>query len=817
MRFCRWPALIIVALQWLCASPLRNATAADPLDWPNWRGPQQNRVSLETGLIDKWNPETGESVLWKRPEAAGISSPIVLNGKVYTQVRYKPDTKQEQEEVICLDANSGNILWENRWNVFLSDVPAERVGWCSVTGDPATGRIYAQGVNGYFSCIDGETGKTVWSRSLAEEFGMISPYGGRTPTPSIFEDLVIANHVMVGWGDTAVPAHRILAMDKNTGEVRWFINTTPKPEDTVYSMPFYTVLDGQALMIIGSADGSVWGIQPRTGKALWNFRMSRRGLNLSPAVVGNRVYMAQGEENLDNVTAGALTCFRAGGKGDITKTNEIWHILKDLASKSSPIVADGRVYSADDSGNLYIADAETGRLIGGKPVKLIGTIVRSTPLFADGKIYLTSTTAWHVMQPTEKGVKFLSKMHLPDQDEVTGSMAVSHGKLYVPTGAALYCLGNKDAKPAVSGSPPAMPKETPVSADDKPAWVQVTSGELLLKPEQKQQFHVRLFNDRGQELPSANSSDNKTVKWELKGPGEVDANGMYTAPTGSAHTASTIIATVGDISGQARLRVVPPLPWKFDFNDIVLKPDPNNPNAPAAGEAPVTWIGARYRHKIIEKDGDKVMVKITTIPKGTRSQSWMGPDDMHDYTIQADLRGQHKPQDGGPVVTTSATESAVPKTDQAASTALSDQQINSEGASESSVLGLPDMGLVAQRYTLDMMGNSQQLQIRSWPPQVARRFSKTIPFHWDGDKWYTMKFSADTQGGKAILKGKVWPRGESEPDKWTIEAVDDVPNLQGSPGLFGQSTISEIYIDNVSVMSNQPAKEASVKDSKQTK
>ena len=56
--------------------------------------------------------------------------------------------------------------------------------------------------------------------------------------------------------------------------------------------------------------------------------------------------------------------------------------------------------------------------------------------------------------------------------------------------------------------------------------------------------------------------------------------------------------------------------------------------------------------------------------------------------------------------------------------------------------------------------------------------------------------------GKAVLRGKVWPRGEKEPDKWTIEAVDDVPNLQGSPGLFGQATIAEIYIDNVSVRSN---------------
>ena len=118
-----------------------------------------------------------------------------------------------------------------------------------------------------------------------------------------------------------------------------------------------------------------------------------------------------------------------------------------MDGKSTPLVVNNRVYAADDTGNLYIADAETGKQIG-KTVKLLGTIVRSSPLFADGKIYLTSTTGWHVFQPTETGVKVLQKFRLPEKDEVSGSLAVASGKIYVPTGAALYCLGTKDAKPA---------------------------------------------------------------------------------------------------------------------------------------------------------------------------------------------------------------------------------------------------------------------------------------------------------------------------------------------------------------------------------
>jgi outer membrane protein assembly factor BamB len=774
------------------------AAAADPMDWPNWRGPTQNRVSKETGIVDKFDLESGENVLWKCPEAAGISSPIVMNGKVYTQVRHKPDTKEEEEEVICMDANTGKILWENKWNVYLSDVPAERVGWSSVVGDPASGNIYSLGVNGNFSCINGETGKTIWSRSLGEEFGMISPYGGRTHPPALFEDLVIINAVMVGWGDTARPAHRILALDKKTGETRWFTHTKELPEDTIFSTPTFTVIDGQQLMIVGSADGSVWAFQPRTGKTVWTYKMSRRGLNVSPLVVGDKVFMTQAEENPDNRTQGMLSCFNAHGEGDITKTNEAWHLSGVMSGKSSPILVDDRIYTCDDAGNLYIVDAKTGKQIGNKPIKLLGTIVRASPLSADGKIYLTSTTGWHVLQPTPTGVKFLAKNRLPEADEVSGSMAISHGKIYLPTGAALYCIGKKDAKPALSDKKtdePAPEKEKPVAAGDAPAWIELTPGEMLLKPSEKQKVTARVFNDRGQELTGV---DKSAIKFALNGPGAIDKQGVYTAPNGVAHTATTVNATLDKAKGEARLRVVPPLPWKFDFNDITLAPVPTNPAAPKEGEPPVTWIGARYRNKVREKDGEKVMVKVTTIPKGTRSQSWFGPPDMHDYTIQADLMGQQRKQ---PATTPVATASKAP----AASTDAPPP------AEDTPVLGMPDIGLVAQRYTMDMMGNHQQLQLRSWPPQVARRFSKTIPFAWQADKWYTMKFSVSNEGGKAVLRGKVWLRGEKEPEKWTIEATDDTPNTQGSPGLFGQSTTAEAYYDNVLVTANDAKPAATAK------
>ncbi len=498
-------------------------------------------------------------------------------------------------------------------------------------------------------------------------------------------------------------------------------------------------------MTFGSGDGGVWALQPRTGKPIWWFMLSRRGLNVSPVVSDDKVFMAHAEENMDNVTQGAIVRIDGTGSGDITKTGEDWRAA-GMDGKSSPLLVDGRLYACDDGGKMFVLAAQTGQEIC-KPAKLIGTIVRSSPVYGDGKIYISTTSAWHIFQPTPDGVKLIHKLRLSEEDEVSGSPAISHGRIYLPTGGHMYCLGRKDQKPSADERP-APPPETPAGKDDKPAQVQVTPCDVLLRPGDTRQFVVKLYNARGQLLKQT------PAQFTLDGPGEIDASGKYVAASPARHTGTIVTAKVGDLTGQARIRVVPPLPWKFDFSD---------------GQVPATWIGARYRHQTREVDGNKVMVKVTTIPKGTRSQSWMGPTDLHDYTIQADVLGVPAQAPG------------------------------------SDVIKLADAGLIAQRYTLDLMGASQQVQIRSWTPQIDTRFSKSVPFAWKPNTWYTMKFQAVTAGSTTLLKGKVWPRDEKEPDAWTVEAVDDTGNLNGSPGLFGNANEAEILYDNILVTPNGPS------------
>jgi len=732
--------LVVTVLIVACGTAL--AADVDPLDWPQWRGPEGNGISRETGLVTEWDPAaegTSGNVLWRSDELGGFCTPIVMNGKLYTIVRADAGTKKDCEKVVCVDASTGKKIWERRNNIFLTDVPAERIGWASCVGDPAANKVYAIGANGYLQCLDSETGDQKWHVSLNEEYGLLTTYGGRLTTPVLFEDLVIVGGVIVGWGDAARPTHRLLAFNKVDGRLVWINGTKPLPEDTTYSVPAITVIDGQAALVFGSGDGGVHAWQPRTGKPIWNFDFSLRGMNISPVVVDGKVYMSQAEENFANAsTMGGILCIDGKGTGNITQTNEVWRAA-GMVGKSSPLLLDGRMYAFDDGGKIYILDAATGQPVSKKSNKLVGTIVRASPLYADGKIYACTTSAWHVLEPTKDGVKFLERMRLPADDEVIGSPIASHGKIYLPTTTRLYCLGNANAKTG-STEAPAAPQETLAGKDDAVAQVQLVPAEVLIKPGDNLKFAIKLFNERGQYLRDATEAE-----FTVAGPAQISSDGTFVSAGDAAHKAAIITAKVNGATGTARVRMVPELPWRFDF---------------ANNEVPVTWVGARYRNIIRPVDKDPLMVKVTTIPKGTRSQAIMGQNDLHDYTIQADVQG----------VTTGGK--------------------------------MPDIGLIAQRYTMDLMGDHQEIQIRSWTSQLDR-FSKTVPFKWEGGAWYTMKFRAEAAGDKAILKGKVWKRGEKEPDAWTIEAVDEAPNLVGAPGFFGNAQVAEIYYDNVSVTPNE--------------
>src|SRR5947199_6137096 len=133
-------------------------------DWPEARGPNRDGVSPETRLIDKW-AINGQNFLWRAP-FGGRSAPIVMGNRVYVQNPAGRGAAM-QERVMALDADTGKMVWEYKFNVFQSDVPPHRVGWASPAADPDTGNIYALGGCALVVGLS-KNGKLLWERSAGE-------------------------------------------------------------------------------------------------------------------------------------------------------------------------------------------------------------------------------------------------------------------------------------------------------------------------------------------------------------------------------------------------------------------------------------------------------------------------------------------------------------------------------------------------------------------------------------------------------------------------------------------------------------------------
>lgn len=301
-------------------------------DWAEWRGPARDGISPEKGLPTSWSP-AGQNLAWKAPYG-GRSAPIVMNGRVYLQnIAGKGAT--EQERLMCFDADTGKLLWEHKFNVYLSDVPPHRVGWASPVGDPATGNVYAFGVGGTLIGLTRE-GKVVWERSLGEDFGLLTTHGGRTVSPLIDGDLVIVSGVTFQWGTHARGAHRFIAFDKRTGETVYVSAPGGRPYDTTYAAPIIANVNGTRLLIQGASDGVVHAIKPQTGEPVWKYEISKRGLNTGTVLYGNYAILTHSEENLNSSDMGMMTAIDATAKGDIKKEQVKWTTYGWQGGFSSP-------------------------------------------------------------------------------------------------------------------------------------------------------------------------------------------------------------------------------------------------------------------------------------------------------------------------------------------------------------------------------------------------------------------------------------------------------------------------------------------------
>ncbi len=415
-------------------------------DWPEMRGPKRDGTSAETGLLEKW-ALNGDNFLWRVPYG-GRSTPIVMGNRVYVQ---NPSGRGAalQERVMCLDANTGKVLWEHKFSIFQSDAPPHRVGWASPAADPETGNIYALGVGALLVALD-KDGKLVWQRSIGEEFGAFTTHGGRTMSPLVDGDLVIVSAAVSTWGRDANRSHRFIALDKRTGDIVYVANPGGRPYDTAYAAPYIGTINGVRLLIAGLGDGAIHAIKPQTGQKVWSFVAAKRAINTGVVVSAPRVFVSHGDENLDSNELGMVAAIDGSQTGDI-KTTE-WANKGMEFPFSSPLLDGTRLYQIDGGSTLKAFDTATGKLLWEQP---LGRLQKAPPVLADGKIYVgTENGHFFIVRPHADRAEVLSDVQLPlstdsfggsegTPEQIQAGAAISRGRVFFVSSDAVYAIGPK--------------------------------------------------------------------------------------------------------------------------------------------------------------------------------------------------------------------------------------------------------------------------------------------------------------------------------------------------------------------------------------
>lgn len=253
------------------------STGAEAGDWPQFLGPHRNGVYDGTDLADTW-PATGPAIVWQKAVGHGFSGPVVADGKLILF-----DRENGKEVVACMACRTGKPIWDFRYpTTYVDDFGFD--DGPRATPDISDGRVYTFGAQGMLTCLDFESGKTLWSHDLKSEFHAENGFFGMACSP-----LVEGNGVFLNIG--GAKGAGIVAFDKTNGKLLWETSN----DEASYSSPVAASIGGQRYVLFLTREGFV-ALDPVNGKVRseypWHSR-NRMSVNAaSPLIVGDNVFLS---------------------------------------------------------------------------------------------------------------------------------------------------------------------------------------------------------------------------------------------------------------------------------------------------------------------------------------------------------------------------------------------------------------------------------------------------------------------------------------------------------------------------------------------
>lgn len=399
-------------------------SVANAENWPNWRGPNRDGTSSETGLPQKWSKT--ENVIWRTPlPGSAAATPIVWGDRIFLT-----STDGDNLVLICI-SKDGKILWKQVVGSGNRNAKGDEANLAAPSPSTDGKYVFAFFGSGDLAAFD-FSGKQIWKTNLQTTYGKFDLNFVMSSTPLLDGDRLYLQLIHSG-------AQLVLALDKNSGKEIWKKTRQTDARDEClhsYTSP-YLYRDGkQEFLLVHGAD-YITAHQLKDGTELWragSFNPKDR-YNPNFRFVSSPVATA-GLIVVPTAKNGPVIALNPEGN---STQKRLWTFERGTPDVPSPLINEGIVYLNRENGVLIALDAKTGNQIyQERPYEYRH---RASPVYGDGKIYLTARDGTVNVIKAGRQFEVLAKNEIGEQ--ISASPAISNGRIYLRTFDALYAIGNK--------------------------------------------------------------------------------------------------------------------------------------------------------------------------------------------------------------------------------------------------------------------------------------------------------------------------------------------------------------------------------------
>jgi outer membrane protein assembly factor BamB len=386
--------------------------------WPSFRGPSGSGVAREADAPRSWNGATGENIAWKTPiPLPGANSPVVWGDRLFLT-----GADAEREEVCCLDAATGAMLWRKALVAAgrRAEPPQilEDTGYAAPTAATDGRFVFALFPTGRIAAFD-FAGRQVWLRS----FGPLSNTYGHSSSLAVVPDRVI---LQIDQGSAGEAIARVMALDAATGNTVW---ETPRSVDSSWASPIVAMTPAGPRILL-SATPLAAAYDPATGAEIWRADVMSGEVAPSPVHRDGTAFFAQ--------EGAGLFAIGTDGRGDVTKTHVRWSVPDDAPDVTSPLCDGDRVYMLTTGGTLTVLRAATGEILFTHEFE---ASFYASPALSGDALYLTDQSGETTVVRTGDTFEEIGRNSLGEG--VYASFAFGPGRIYLRGATHLFAIGGR--------------------------------------------------------------------------------------------------------------------------------------------------------------------------------------------------------------------------------------------------------------------------------------------------------------------------------------------------------------------------------------